>query len=139
MAARITTPPPVASTMPVRCDERGERGFLAIAEARFAFDLENGRNGDAERALELAVGIDESLVEPARELPAERGFARARKTHQKQIAPMQMHRGIVVEIAAPDRPRRARALPDGGHRFLHDPRREEDQELGLFAACGRSS
>ena len=83
--------------MPRALDERGERGFLAIAEARLAFDFENGRNGDAERALELAVGVDERLVEPAGELAAERGFARARKTHQIQIAPMQIHRGIVVE------------------------------------------
>ena len=79
-------------------DEQGERRLLAIAEARLAFDFENGRNGDAERALELPVGVDELLVEPAGELAAERGLARARKSHQIQIAPMQIHRGIVEEF-----------------------------------------
>ena len=94
--------------MPVRSDEHGERRLLAIAEARLALDLENGRNGDAERALELAVGVDERLVEPAGELAAERGLARARKSDQKQIAPMQIHRGIVEEFRGAGPARRGR-------------------------------
>ena len=40
--------------------ELGERRLLAIAEARFAFDLEDRRDRHAELALELGVGVDEA-------------------------------------------------------------------------------
>ena len=82
--------------------ELDECRLLTVPEARFAFDLENRRDGNAEPALELRVGVDERLAEPPRELAAERGLARAGQSDQKQIAPMQMHRGIVVETVGPD-------------------------------------
>ena len=59
-------------------------------------------------ALELGVGVDERLAESPRQLAAERGLARAGQSDQKQIAPMQMHRGIVVETDGPDEPTRGR-------------------------------
>src|SRR6185437_2474433 len=74
--------------------------LLAIAKARLAFDLENRRNGDAEPRLELVVGVDETLVETTRELPPERGLARAHESHEKKIAPVQRHRGIVNGVRA---------------------------------------
>src|SRR6185437_14506646 len=73
------------------------------AKARFALDLENRRNGDPEPRFELVVGVDELLVETARELPPERGLARAHESHQKKIAPVQRHRGIVNGAGAIDR------------------------------------
>ena len=106
-----------------RVDELGERGLLAIAEGGLALDLEDGRDGHAERALQLVVGVDEALVEPAGELPPERGFARAHESDEKQIARVQLHRGIVVESRA-RRARRAPAArsitraPDRVHRSL---------------------
>ena len=75
----------------------GEHRFFAVAKARFALDLENRRDRHAELALELGIGVDERLVEPPRELAAERRFARARQSDQKEIAPMQMHPRIVVD------------------------------------------
>ena len=108
LAGRSTTPPPVASTMSVRSDELGEHRLLAVAEARLALDLEDRRDRHAEPLLELVVGVDERLAQPARELPAERRLARAGQADQKQIAPMQLHRGIVVEIDCAGRARRAR-------------------------------
>ncbi len=71
-----------------------EGGLLAVAEARLALDFEDRRDGDAELVLQLVVGIDEALVQAARQLAAERGLARARKPDQKQIAPVQRHRGM---------------------------------------------
>ena len=45
-------------------------------------------------ALELGVGVDEGLVETARELAAERRFSGARQPDQIEIASMQMHRAL---------------------------------------------
>ena len=68
----------------------------AIAKARFAFDLEDRRDRHAEARLELVIGIDEALRQPSRELTPERGLARAHHADEKQIAPVQRHRGIVM-------------------------------------------
>ncbi len=95
-AGRSTTPPPVETTTLLCSDEIGQDGFLAVAEAGLAFDLEDDRDGDAEPALELDVGIVERLVQPLGQLAPERRLAAAGHADQKQIAPMQMHRGIVV-------------------------------------------
>ena len=58
------------------------------------FDLEDRRDRHAQTLLELGVGIHEALVQAACELAPERGLARARKPDQKQIAPVQRHRGM---------------------------------------------
>src|SRR5947207_5509074 len=57
--------------------ELRECGLLAVAEARFAFDFEYRRDGDAQFALELGVGIDERFAEAPRQLAAERRLAGA--------------------------------------------------------------
>ena len=90
LAARITTPPPVASTMSVRSHELGERRFLAIAEDRLALDLEDRRDRDAEPPLELGVGVDEGVPSRRASCAPERRLARAGQSDQKQIAAMQV-------------------------------------------------
>src|SRR5438105_602943 len=76
-------------------DEVGEDGCFAVAKAWFALQLEDDRNRYAEPAFELDVGVEEWLVQAPGEQAAERRLAAARHAHQKKIAPMQMHRGIV--------------------------------------------
>jgi hypothetical protein len=79
----------------------GERGellddrFLAVAEAGLTLDLEDGRDRHAEASLELLVGVDEALAEPARELAPERRLAGAHEAHEEEIAAVQGHRGIL--------------------------------------------
>ncbi len=79
--------------------ELGENRVLAIAKPGFAFELEDDGNRDAEPPLQLDVGVVEGLVEAPREQSPERRLAASRHAHQKQVAPMQMHRGILVERA----------------------------------------
>jgi hypothetical protein len=52
-----------------------------VAKARFALDLENRSDRDAEPALELGVRVDEDQAEAPGELTTERRFARARHPH----------------------------------------------------------
>ena len=99
LAGRSTAPPPVASTMSSALDVarpalplRG-RGSRPRPRSRIS-------SGWKRRAvLEFGVGIDEALVEAPRELAAECRLARTRQADQKQIAPVQLHRGIVMGIA----------------------------------------
>ena len=65
-----------------------DQRFLAVAERLLALDLEDRRDGDAEPALELDVGVEERQVQAARDLAAERGLAGAHETDEKEIAPM---------------------------------------------------
>jgi hypothetical protein len=69
---------------------------LALTEAGLTFEFEDYRNGDAEPALEFGIGIVELFLQPLGEQAAERRLAAPRHTHQKQIAPMQMHQGILA-------------------------------------------
>ena len=94
--------------------------LLAVAESGLALDLEYRRDGDAEPCLELGVGVDEALVEPARELAAERGLARARQADEKEIAPVQRHRGKLNGTGDGDRRRRRYRSPHGCYRVLDD-------------------
>src|SRR5205814_3775306 len=120
-------------------DEVGEHGCFALAKARLSFQFEDDRNRHAQATFELDVGVEERLVQTSGEHAAERRLAATRHAHQKKIAPMQMHRGIVhcslttirARIVAGSR------LPDRRNRFLDDPWREEDQELGLVELLAR--
>ena len=80
----------------------GDHAFLPVPEGGFALDFEDRRDRYAETALELVIGVDEAAAEPARQLPAKGRLARAGQAHQKQIAPMQLHRGIVSQSADAD-------------------------------------
>ncbi len=75
----------------------GDRHFLAVAKAGLAFDLENRRYGHPKARLELGIRIDEPLVQAARQLAAKGGLPRAGEPDQKQIAPVQQHRGRQME------------------------------------------
>ena len=135
--------------------ELGQRRLFAIAEDRLTLDLEDHRDRDAEPALELRVGVDECEPEPSRERAPECRLAGARQSHEKEVAAMQLHRSIVREFPhaspnekgvtptrdalSPTAPRGARRSLHRVQRFLHDARREEDQELLLLASCGPSS
>src|SRR4051812_9761987 len=76
--------------------EIGEHGALALTKTGFAFDLEYNRNAHSEAALELRVCIIEGLAEAPRKKSSERRLAASRQADQKQIAPMQLHRGILL-------------------------------------------
>ena len=95
----------------------GQHGLLAVAEARFALDLEDRRNRHAELALELRIRVDERLAESPRELPSERRLAGARQSDQVKIAPMQMHPRIVEDSPWPDD--RAATAPETAARRGH--------------------
>src|SRR5438045_9399895 len=54
---------------------------FALTEAGLAFEFEDHRNGDAEPALELGIGIVELFLQPLAEQAAERRLAASRHTH----------------------------------------------------------
>ena len=91
--------------------ERGELGEclrLARAEARFAFDVEDGGHFYAAAALDLVVRIDEAQLQPPREQPPDGGFAGAHHADEEQVARPVHERIVGTKTAGKTRPRMPR-------------------------------
>ena len=58
---------------------------LAAAKARLALDLENQRNARPGARLDFMVAVDEALLQAPRQVPADRGLARANHAHEIDV------------------------------------------------------
>ena len=63
----------------------GNHVRLAIAKARFAFQLEDHRDARARTHLDFMIGIEERAIETARNGPAHGGFACPHEPYKKYI------------------------------------------------------
>ena len=64
----------------------GKDFLLAVTKALFALDVENQWNSDPGPRLDLLIGIDKGTLHASRQLPPDRGLARARHADEIDIA-----------------------------------------------------
>ena len=109
LPSRVTAPPPVASTMFRRSVSSAISASSRSRNDVLALDLEDRRDGDAEPALELDVGVEERQVQATRDLAPERRLAGAHEADRKRLPRCRSTGALYVASASKRRKRHAAA------------------------------